>query len=211
MARTLGQILEDVASLLDLTTQAATGDELSTRINYANQAVWDAASTGKISSFKKEYATGLTASATVSLPSDFRELDGVPQVLTSSGWISYPEIEVENKYEKSANDTYCYILGNPSEGYHLILNGHSAGTTLSLPYQKTPAVMATYSDVCELPDPQYVVKKIESYVLYARSDDRFSIANAMAEQRLANMMGKQMRSSGGMYRQTKSGFNNPLR
>jgi hypothetical protein len=55
------------------------------------------------------------------------------------------------------------------------------------------------------------VRKIESYVLYARSDDRFQIADQRAETQLANMMGREMKSPSGMGRDTKMKFNHPLK
>lgn len=210
MARTLSQILIDANSVLDLEAAVPTGDELSTRTNYADQAVWDASATGQLSEFKREYLTTASTLATISLPSNFREIQENPRIYLSGGWEEWPVIEVEQKYEKSSSERYCYVMGNPSEGYNLVFNNIEPSDQLSIIYQRYPSGLLTLSDKCELSDPQYVVKKIESYVLYSRSDDRFPIAEQKAEQQLANMVGREMKGTTGGARSTKMTFKNPL-
>lgn len=210
MARTLLQILIDANAVLDLEASQPTGDELSTRTNYANQAVWDAAATVQLPELKREFLTSTSSLATISLPSDFRELQENPRIYTSGGWQEWEVIEVEQKYDKTSSDRYCYILGDPSAGFNLIFNSIVASDQLSVIYQRYPSGLATLTDKCELTDPQYVVRKIESYVLYSRSDDRFPIAEQKAEQQLLNMVGRRMKSSTGQSRDTKMKFKNPL-
>lgn len=208
--RTLEQILQDVNSVLDLENATPSGDELTTRQNYANQAVWDASSLGQLSEFKREYI-GLATQATVSLPTNFRELQEWPRLLDSTGnWQKYEPIEMEQKYDKVSTDSYCYVMGNPAEGYSLYINNLITNATISVIYQRYPSGLATLTDVCELPDPEYVVRKVEAYVLYSRSDDRLQVAEQKAERQLANMMGREMKSSTGEGRSTKMKFRHPL-
>lgn len=211
MARTLSQILKDANAVLDLEAAEPTGDELTTRSNYANQAVWDASAIGQLSEFKREYLTTASTLATIPLPTNFRELQENPRLYLSNGWEEWPAIEVEDKYTKPITERYCYVLGNPAEGYNLIFNNIEVTDQLSIVYQRYPSGMATLTDICELSDPQYAVRKIESYVLYSRSDDRFPIAEQKAEQQLANMMGREMKASDGQSRDTKMKFAHPLR
>lgn len=211
MARTLSQILIDVNSTLDLEASAPTGDELSTRSNYANQAVWDASATGQLSEFKMEYLVGISSNVTVPLPSNFREMQESPRLYSSTAWTAYPVIEAEEKYDMSTGDYYSYVLGDPASGYNLILNSPIANATLSVIYQRYPSGFETLTDQCELSDPQVVARKIESYVLYSRNDERFLIADQRAEQQLANMMGREMKASDGQTRKTKMDFTNPLK
>lgn len=211
MARTLQEILIDANSVLDLDASQPSGTELTTRANYANQAVWDAVAKGQLSEFKKEFLTTISTLATIPLPSDFREMQEWPRILTSSGsWQEWELIEAEEKYGKSTLERYAYVLGNPSEGYNLVMNAIEAGTTLSVIYQRFPSGLLTLADTCELSDPQYVVRAIESYVLYARSDDRFPQAQAMKEQSLANLMGREMKGTVSGARMTRKSFTNPL-
>lgn len=208
--RTLSQILTDVNSVLDLEASEPTGDELTTRANYANQAVWDASATGQLSEFKMEYV-GLVTGATLALPSNFREVQEFPRLLDTSGnWNEYEIIEAEQKYDYSTADRYAYVLGDPSGGYNMIFNSYLTNATVSLIYQRYPSGLATLTDVCELSDPQVVSRKIESYVLYSRGDDRFPIAEQRAEKQLSNMMGREMKSTSGQSRDTHMKFRHPL-
>ena len=208
--KTLSEILVDVNSTLDLEAAAPTGDELTTRSNYANQAVWDASATAQLSEFKLEYVVGISSNVTVSLPSNFRELQEEPQLWSGGVWNEYPSIEAEEKYDQSSGDYFSYVLGNPAAGYNLILNAPIASATLSVIYQRFPSGLLTLTDTCELSDPQYVSRKIESYVLYSRADERFPIAEQKAEKQLLNMIGREMKTSTGQGRDTQMKFTNPL-
>ena len=210
MSKTLSSILLDVNATLDLEAEAPTGDELTTRANYANQAIWDASAAGQLSEFKNEYLVGISNNATVPLPSNFRETMENPQLFSNNEWITFTVVEVEEKYGLGTTEYYSYVLGNPSGGYNLILNNPIADATLSVIYQRFPSGLLTLTDVCELSDPQFVTRKIESYVLYSRNDERFPIADQRAEQQLANMMGREMKASSGQSGDTRMKFNNPL-
>lgn len=212
MARTLAEILTHVNSIIDLEATTPTDSELTLRIDYVNQAIDEAASTGQFAEFDKVYEAGLTSAATVPLPSNFREFKVNPQLLDSSGnWNEYEEIAPHEKYEKGSGDRYCYVLGNPQEGYNLVLNSMIENATLSVIYQRYPSGVATLTDVVELADPIYIARKVESYVLYSRSDDRFPQANAIADRHLLNMYGRESKSPGGQSRNTRMKFKNPLR
>ena len=209
--KTLSEILIDVNATLDLEAASPTGDELTTRANYANQAVWDATATAQLSELKLEYLVGISSNLTVALPSNFRELQENPQLWSGGVWNEYPAVEAEEKYEKSSGDYYSYILGNPASGYNLILNSSLTNSTLSVIYQRYPSGLLTLTDTCELSDPQVVSRKIESYVLYSRADERFPLAEQKAEKQLLNMIGREMKTSSGQGKSTKMSFTNPLK
>ena len=210
MAKTLSNILKAVGSVLDLDAAEPSGDELTLRTNFANQAVEEAAATIQLSEFKEEYVLNISAGVTVSLPTNFRELQDDPRLLIGTNWESWPEIEAEERYQYVSGDEFCYVMGNPSEGYNLIFNSPTANCTLSIVYQRFPSGMATLTDTCELSDTTFVEKKIESYVLYARGDDRFQIAESRAALALQNMAGREMKGSGGQSRDTSMKFQSPL-
>jgi hypothetical protein len=92
---TLQNILLNSSATLDLSASLPTGDELTLRTNYANQAIEDAASVNQFPEFKMEYSAYITSIVTVPLPSGFREFQEDPKELSSGGWVTYPEIEVE--------------------------------------------------------------------------------------------------------------------
>lgn len=209
--KTLQDILIEANSILDLEAAAPTGTEETARASYANQVIWDAVALGQLSEFKKEYITLTSTLATVSMPTDFRELQQNPRILNSTGgWTEYPAIDIESKYNYSSGDYYCYVLGNPVDGYNLIFNNIITSATLSVIYQRYPSGLLTLADTCELPDPSVVTRGIESYVLFARGDEKFPVAEAKYSRALANMMGREMKSATGLGRDTKMRFKNPL-
>jgi hypothetical protein len=206
---TLNQILLDSSAVLDLSASLPTGDELTLRKNYANQALEDAAATGQFPEFKEEYQIEVVNNVLVTLPSGFRELQINPRALSNGIWTEFPEIKMEDKYDAEGN--YCYITGNPQDGYFATFNGLATGQSLSIIYQRYPTGMSELTSVCELSDPTYVTRKVESYVLYSRGDDRFQTAESRANNALLNMTGRKMKGPGGQGQDTKMKFSNPLK
>ncbi len=202
--RTLNDLLIDANAYLDLDASIPTGTELTTRTNYANQAIWDASAYAQFNEFKKVYTVDVGTLASIPLPTGFRGFNIAPQLLTSAGtWDSYEQIVPEDMYAKSSSDKYCYVLGNPRESYTAVFNNLTANCTLSITYQRYPSGMATLSDICELPDPQYVVSQLESYVLQSRRDERFPSKDAEAQRKLRNMIGRGSKTPGGGVNQVK--------
>lgn len=206
--KTLESILKEVNAFVDLEFALPVGDELATRVSYANKAVWEASAVAQLNEFNRVYTAAATASMT--LPANFKELKGSPKQNIGGSWVEYPEIDPQEKYNKSSGDRYCYILGNPAGSYVIYFNGVSTTDNMDIPYQAYPSGMATYSDKCELSDPSYVVTKVEAMVLEARGDDRFPYVDAMAEKKLRNLVGRGSKSPGGQYRVAPAGFKNPL-
>ena len=199
MARTLQDILIDANAYLDLSAEAPSGTELVTRANYANQSVWDATAIAQFREFHKIYQVNPGTLASISLPSDFRELMVAPRQLLSNGAWSNPfePIEPLARFQKQSTDQYLYILGNPASGYTAVFNALTANATLSFDYQRFPSGLLTLTDACELSDPTYVTSKVEAYVLESRNNDRFPIVKAEANNKLKNMVGRSMKTTGG--------------
>lgn len=193
MSRTLSQILIDSNSYLDLEASEPTGDDLTVRTNYAQQAVREWADSYRW----KELSTPLTTIVTlgtISLPTNFKELEDQPK--DGSGNF-YPEIPAYDRVHQNADDKYSYIIGNQVQGYIATFNSIASLATLSLTYQRQPSNMATLTDICEVPDDQFVVKKVVSLVLQSRSDERFPIVEADAQRLLRNMIGRNMNQNPG--------------
>lgn len=204
--KTLSQVLIDANSYLDLEAAEPTGTDLAVRINYAQQAIneWGAAYNWRQLNEHKEITPSM---ASISLPSNFRNFIGAPRFLNGSGvWLEYPQILVEEKYSKDSSDKYCYILGNPSSGYTLVLNGMASYISFSYDYQRYPSNVATLTDTVEVDDGEYIKTKVISYVLQSRSDDRFPLVEADANRMLSNMIGREMnRTPGGSGSAPKRG------
>ena len=207
---TLQDVLYSANSFLDLEYGLPTGEELSTRVNFADQSIKDAASIYRFKEFESVFYPSTSTLASLTLPTNFRELSGTPMEMDSSGTLKpFPQVRLDEVANNINKDTdFCYLLGNQMEGHTLIFNGLADNATLSIPYQRFPSGLATLSDIIELPDPEYVKQKIISYVLQSRSDDRFQIAEADAQARLQNMVGRQMvQPKGGVNRTpTNQGF-----
>lgn len=193
MSRTLSNILVDSNAYLDLDASLPEGDDLTVRINYAQQAVREWADFAQW----KELSTPLTLIASLStgsLPTNFKELEGIPKDALGN---YYPEIEPAQRVYKETSDKYSYIEGNEASGYTITFGNLATLATLSLTFQRSPSNMATLSDVCEVPDDQYVVTKVISLVLQSRSDERFPIVEADSQRRLKNMVGRNSKRNPG--------------
>jgi len=188
MSRTLENILQDANSYLDLELATPSGDDLTVRTAYVQQAVREWADSYRW----KELSTPLTTLATLgtlSLPTNFKELEDLPKDISGN---FYPEIPANDRVHMNASDKYSYVVGNQVEGYIATFNNLPSMATLSITYQRQPSNMATLTDVCEVPDDQYVVKKVISLVLQSRSDERFPIVEAESQRLLRNMIGRNM-------------------
>ena len=185
--KTLQQILIDINSYLDLTAELPTGDDLTVRTNFAQQAVeeWGSAYNWRqLNVLTHVFVT----TATLSLSSNFRSLLAPPQAQRQE----YPEISMSEVLARPSSDKYVYITGSRSSGYTMTINGlPAAGATLSIPFQRYPSNMATLTDVCELPDSDFIKHRVISYVLQSRLDERFPVVDGEAKRTLQNMIGRE--------------------
>lgn len=210
MAKTLQNILIDSAGYLDLDAQLPTGDELTTRANYADRAVREAAASGNLKEFSRVWRTFITTS-TISMPADFRETEGALYVLDSSGqWNDFPIIDPREFQKYSVTEQFGYITGNRAAGHTLTINNMGSYTTISMVYQAYPSGLLTLADVCELADETFVTRKVEAYVLESRSDNRFQVVDADANRKLSNMVGRSNKRPAGPGNRTARNFRNPL-
>ena len=189
--RNLSQILTDVNSYVDLDASEPTGTELAVRTNYANQAVREWASAYEWDQLKVRHLYYATA-ATMPLPSAFRDMINAPRDINNNVYI---QVKSEEAIKRNSSEAYFYLTGTPN-GYQLTFNSFTGGT-LSMMYQRYASGMATLTDICEVPDPEYVKMKVSSYILQSRSDDRFPSVEATANTMLQNMIGRAMRPLGG--------------
>jgi len=203
--RTLQDILIDINAYLDKEATIPTGTDLILRANFANQAVWDASAIGQFSELHTIYNVAPSANASVPLPTNFKEFMLAPRQLLSDGsWSDpYTEIKPLERFGKATTDKYLYLMGNPAQGYTAVFNGLTAGATLSMDIQRYPSGLLTLTDVCELSDPLYVVTAVESYVLESRQDDRFPIKRAESNNKLQNLLGREMKTPGGGINTTR--------
>jgi len=187
---TLQEILIDSAAYLDQTTDLPTGDDLDVRVNFANQAVTTWQKAYRWNELKSKYVFSSSTMATVSLPSDFDVFFGNPmELIGGNDWREHTLVDSKQIYTNDPNNYICYQLGNDRQGFNLIFNNLTSGTTISLDYFRTASALVTLTDKLEMMDGSYVSDYVISKVLEARSDDRFPIVGARAQQKLSGMIG----------------------
>lgn len=204
---TLQDILLDSAAFLDLEATLPIDVEYEARVRYANMAVREAANLSVLPEFNSEYVVNMGTLASISLPTDFRELTESPAILLQDGtWDSYEAINPRIKRSKLSSDKYSYLLGYPG-AYTLVLNNPSPNATLSIQYQRYPTAMVSLTSVCELSDQDYVSTKLNALVLKARGDDRFPVIDAEANTKLKNMVSRSQKQNAGTSGSTPKSFN----
>lgn len=203
---TLNDILLDSASYLDLDASIPTGTELTTRIRFSAMAVREWADSAKWRQLKVDSTPSLASFASIGI-SNYKQLNGPPMEYLSDGiYQEYPEIPPEDRFYKEQDDKYSYILGSEGTGFSLHVNGINVNATLTIPYIRGASVMATLSDICEVPDPSFVTQRVISYVLQARNDERFPVVMAEGNRILRNMItAEQVRLPGGSNSTPKKG------
>lgn len=185
---TLDDILKDSASYLDLDTALPTSTELGTRMRFANMAVREWANIYKWRQLKTEAVATLGTADSIEIP-NFKYLNSPPvEKVSTYSYYEYPEIQPEERYAKNSDDRYCYLMGNDSIGYFMYTNGLATNSTLSIPYTRGPSLMATLTDICEVPDATFVTSRVISYVLQSRNDERFPIVVGEGNRLLSNMI-----------------------
>lgn len=207
MAKTLQDILDDVAAYLDQDTTLATGTELTVRVNLIDQALreWgDSYQWKQLRVFN--YAPSWALSATsMALPTNFKKLMSAPYDVSVNPDNEYPEIRAEDRFLKGSSDRYSIVGGNDASGRYLVINpALTSGVSLVLDYQSTPSSMATLADISVCPDANFLVKRTIANILSSRSDPRFPTLKAEADDSLANMIEEEATLSGGQNNTTSS-------
>lgn len=131
-------------------------------------------------------------------PSDFKFLLGhVRTVDTSGNSTYYTVIPVEriSKMDDSLTN-WCYITGNPKDGYDLHFNPDltlTTGHTIAYEYYKTATTFTATSSVNEMSDPYFIVYFVLSRFYNNDGEDgKSAIAFQEAEARLDQMKTENM-------------------
>lgn len=177
----------------DSTPPTAGGDDWNLNLTYLNMAQneWGEAY-GWQSLFKEVHtlSSTSTANSTLSLPNDFRRLDGFLRICDeTNSEHEYSLIEPATKSQYVSTDKFCYLLGYPGS-YSLVINPgtHGTGASIFYSYWASPASLVSPVDVSMCPDPAYLVQRSIAYLWEARDDGRFPQAKAESEKILARML-----------------------
>jgi len=186
-----------ISSIVDQSDDAPTagGDTWNLRLKYINRAQnrWQEMSDWP-QLYKEVFTNTSQASGnvTVAMPADFKKLAGFPLIIESSSdsGTEYAQIDPQERERYGITDKFCYVLGNPSDGYSLILHpgSLSSGASIYYNYWSAGATLASPADVSMCPDPEYLVVESIAQLWEAREDPRYPEMKSEADRRLAQML-----------------------
>lgn len=195
MAISVTEIQNRIASLVDQSGTAPTegGTDWSTRLSYLNTAINEYEQLYDWQALYKEYTTSTstsTGNASISLPADFRKLGSYPRILGND----FPEIRPQEKSLKLSSDKYVYLLGNPAVGHTMIVNSGlsdgqlPSGASIFISYYATAGSLVSGSQIPQIPDPDFLVKRVVALHWEASDDARFQMAKGEADKILQRML-----------------------
>lgn len=175
----------------DPTAPTAGGDTWNLYLAYLNMAQQEWQEAYPWTTLYKEVNTMTsqsTGNATLSLPSDFRKVDGFLKI-SDGGTGSYKQVDPDKRDQMTPADKYYYILGYPGS-YNMVINPgtHGSGSSIFYSYWSVAQSLASGADVSVCPDPAFLVQRTLGYLWEARDDARFPGAKAEAEKLLTRML-----------------------
>lgn len=193
MAETVSDILLDVGATVDQDTTAPTGTELAVRVRFADRSQKDWAQYYDWSSLRLPTTPGVSYSQTsIGLNARFSALGSRVQDFSSGVDSPTPYTQLTDpldRFSKLSTDRYCWILGNDVTGYSVQINpALASGASIVFDQIVMPSSLATTTSTVTCPSSQFMSKRIEYYVLQARSDPRFPILKAESDDILAQMV-----------------------
>lgn len=208
MQKTLEQILQDVGALVDQDITTPTGSDLTTRRNYSNLALEEWANAYQWKQLRNILPLSYTVSgASIGLPANYKKLMSVVYDKSKDSDNTYPEIPPQARHEYGPTDKYVYVIGDDITGRSLQINPVPTSSFSGIvDIQIFPSAMSGLSDICGCPHPEFVVKRVGSYVLEARSDPRFPLMKADADKLLLRMIEEEDAPSLAMKNQIR-GYN----
>ena len=131
-----------------------------------------------------------TGNASVALPTDFRKLASYPIISNAGSTDAFPETRPQEARQYSDTDKRIEILGNSQDNYTLRIYGVtlSSGASVKIPYYASAQSLASPTNITEVPNPDYLVKRSLAYLLEAREDARFTQMKQEAERILGAMI-----------------------
>ena len=182
-------VLRDISAYIDQEVGLPEGSELSVRTRFINKAEKEWA--GAYSWRELRDTLEITDTDT-ELPSDFKKLMTPVYDVTQDVNNQYIEIKPDERFSKSSTDRYCYIIGTTLK----INPAPTAGASLIADYQKIPTGSTSLGYISPCPRGDYLSTKAIAMILEARSDNRFPLVKADANQILLQMIEEQDTPSG---------------
>lgn len=195
MSQNITELQKRIWSIVSQESDAPTagGDDWNLNLVYLNQSQQEWGEAYGWSTLFKEVNTlssSATANTTVSLPADFRKMDGYLKICDETNAAhEYAQINPAEKSQHDLTEKFCYILGYPGS-YSLVINPgtHGSGASIFYSYWSSPASLCSPTDVSMCPDPSYLIQRSVAYLWEARDDGRFPQAKAESEKILTRML-----------------------
>ena len=182
-------ILKSVGGIAESDAILPTGSDMTLRIQYINDALGEWADTYTWKDLRKTiYIYSSNESTTsIGLPADFRQpASPLVQFNSNGNNTEYTLINSNDRFGKVGTDKYCYITGTFLNKSLQIPNALPSGASLEFDYTSFPSSVATTTDYVPISSSQYLVKKVASMVLQARSDSRYPLLQEEAQRLLSN-------------------------
>lgn len=193
MSWTLQTIQDYIASEVDQSSSAPTagGEDWDVRLNIINRSLRDWAETYDWKTLLKIHNGLVTAAgfATYSLPSDFKKIDGYPQITWDGRTTdNFPLIDPSTTTLYNDSDKYAYVTGAGQKALYIHANTLSSGASVAFTYFSVPSSLASPTDVVVCDDPNYIVQRSLYHIYKAKEDGRFPEAKAEADRIMARMI-----------------------
>lgn len=199
-------IFEEYYSLYraEATTPSSTDDEYTVGLRLAKEAInrW---SKYDNTMWKELYTTRviegdgdgtIVAGQTNYAAPDNMQLAGGYVKVTSSAGVTlqrYQIVEPQDAQFKSDTATFAYFIGDPNNGYTLILNPAPVagspviGGTINYVYYKKPTVFTVGTDITEMSDPYFIVHRMLANRFRTSRNPYYGSAKTDAEDSLRTM------------------------
>jgi len=185
----LESILKSVGAITDQDASVPTGSDLTQRIQFANDALGEWADSYTWKDLQKTFHINATNSstATVSLPSDFRQpFTSVYNYLENGYLQEYKQIKPQERFNQVLPDKYCYVTGSFENKVLTFSEMLPSGASLQVDYISFPQSLTTLTDNVPITSSQYMVKKVASLILQGRGSPLFTFMQNDAQRLLSN-------------------------
>ena len=202
--KTLLQILQGVGAYVDQDRTAPTGTDELGRVELVDQALTEWGNAYQWKQLRNQSPVTFVFSGTsFALDIRFKKLMSQIVDVTKQDANEYVEIEPQERFSRaslsrgtSLSNRFVYIIGNDVTGRALVLSpALPSGASLNYDWQAFPSSMATLTDICVCPHPEFIIKRTIGLILETRSDTRFPQVKADADTLLARMIEEEQSSS----------------
>ena len=189
MRITVDEVQSRIAALVDQNQDTAdiTDDDYALRLSYLNMALSEWAEVNDWQTLYAEYNMNVStaSNASILLPTDFRKLASFPLI----DGTQYPQTRPQDQGQYLDTDKRVEVVGNNQDRFVLRVYGSLAcGASVKVPYYATPQSLATSTDIAEIPNSDYLVKRSVAYLWEASEDPRFPQMKGEADRILSNMI-----------------------